>query len=247
MDHFFVTKALLFDRLCCTIKQTIETWLNEDKQCGLVLPGGQTPRPLYDKLVRSNLDWPKIHIALSDERCVAVNNLQSNEYYLRKDLLDKLRCKIQFHSFAESRLSSHQSFDELLNSMTCWTEFKTIAILGMGNDGHIASLFPGCEYSKASLNQFFHQQTTYKQPRLYPPLVLTYAPQEPKQRISASFSTLNSWTRIILLITGEEKKRLYLSCKSAIPNSVAYSLPVAHLLRAKLGSEQNSFELYWAP
>ncbi|PCI50466.1 MAG: hypothetical protein COB51_03255 [Moraxellaceae bacterium] len=262
VEIFFDTKPKLYDGLCCRIQQTLTTWLREKEYCGLVLPGGQTPRPLYAKLAASDLDWSKIYISLSDERCVAADNELSNEAFLRKELLDKIGPEVLFQSLVVSDNNESKDFDALLKYMNQWTSFNTFSVLGMGDDGHIASLFPDCEASMESINQTFNKhfpeahnsgenylisKTGKSENKSSPPLVLTRAPKEPKQRISASFNTLRSHTKTVLLITGDEKMQLYLECKNATPNSSAYSLPVAHLLRSSVGLESQTLDLYWAP
>lgn len=257
VEILFDSKAKLYNSLCFTIQQTLTTWLTENEHCGLVLPGGQTPRPLYSKLATSDLDWSKIYISLSDERRVAADNELSNEAFLRKELLDKIGPNALFHSLLVSDTNESKEFGALLKYMNQWTGFNTFSVLGMGDDGHIASLFPGCEASMKSIHQAsitqnpdancFASEAGKNENISMPPLLLTRAPKEPKQRISASFNTLRSYTKTVLLITGDDKMQLYLECKNATPDSFAYSLPVAHLLRSSVGFKKETLDLYWSP
>lgn len=245
-ERFFNTRNALITSLSEDIAQTLTTWQKGNKRSGLILAGGTTPRPLYSALAQSHLHWPLIDLSLSDDRLVETGSKLSNEYFLQQDLLGKVSSEVRFFSLLNSPLNEALKFPQdmarLINDRTALNGLDTYAVLGMGSDGHIASLFPDCKNSRASLNQTRegHRQATA-------PLILTFSPVAPKRRISIGFSAITSWTKTVLLITGEDKKQRYLHCKNAAPDTAAYQLPVSYLLRSNRTPKQCNLEIYWAP
>jgi len=238
-EIFFETRKALFEHLCSRITKKLRVWINQGESCGLVLPGGQTPLPLYEQLTEADLDWSSVHLSLSDERRVAPSSEQSNEYYLRETLLNKIPSTVRFQSLGmchDGRAIESKDLAKLIDS---WRHYKVISVLGMGNDGHIASLFPDCELSTQALH------TSETENGL--DLLFTHAPQEPKRRISMSLKRLLSCSERIVLITGEDKKQIYLKAKNSVKASAYYSLPIAHYLRARQNADDSAIKIYWAP
>ena len=102
----------------------------------IALSGGGTARRCYEALAaRSGLDWTSISVLFGDERMVPVDNPESNEGMAREELLDHVDVRT-IHSMATS---TAQDYDALVSS------FGAIDLvhLGLGPDGHTASLFPG--------------------------------------------------------------------------------------------------------
>ncbi|MCU1379293.1 MAG: 6-phosphogluconolactonase [Acidimicrobiales bacterium] len=107
-----------------------------DQPQTFALSGGNTARRCYETLAtRSGIDWPSVEILFSDERMVPVDHPDSNEGVARAELLDHVPVKA-IHSMANSDAETYDALVRSLGSID-------LVHLGMGADGHTASLFPG--------------------------------------------------------------------------------------------------------
>lgn len=166
----------------------------------IVLSGGSTPISFYELLSDKDVSWSNYQILLSDEREVEVSSSLSNEGTIKTIIND--------HSFNGSFISL---LDEDAESKLSAIESYDLCILGMGNDGHIASIFPNMSnleealYSKASLLNLYDG---------YPDV----------SRVTMSLNEINKSDQIILLIKGEKKFNLLMDKR--VKNDL---LPVDHL------------------
>ncbi len=107
----------------------------------LVLAGGSTPRALYEALTPADLDWPGVDVFFSDERCVPADHPDSNEGMARRALLDRVPARV--HAMGGSRCDAARYEAELSAVFGDGPISFDVALLGLGEDGHTASLFPG--------------------------------------------------------------------------------------------------------
>lgn len=172
--------------------------------CSLVLSGGSSPRRLYELLAeprfREQLDWAKMHIFWSDERCVGPDDVRSNYHFARTSLLQHVpvpsgnihRMPAELDPQQAARKSSEdiRSFFALQPSVSAFD----LVLLGMGADGHIASLFPGDE----------------KALRTEEPVIATHAPEgmQVTQRLSMSLPLLSAGRTIAFIVYGRDKKKV---------------------------------------
>lgn len=112
-----------------------------------VASGGSTPKSLYELLAKQNLDWQKFHVFWGDERYVPVTDSQSNEGMTRRTWLDHIEIpEANIHPIPT--LSDDPELDAARYSQHIQGFFQTAApifdliLLGLGDDGHTASLFP---------------------------------------------------------------------------------------------------------
>ena len=168
----------------------------------LALSGGSTPAPLYSRLAESNLPWSKIHLFWGDERIVPLDSELSNYNMVKENLLSKISIpEKNVHiptvdlpptavaEYYESEIARHSTFD-----------FKVfdLILLGIGPDGHTASLFPE---SKA-LDEKNKLVVAVPPPTNVQPSV---------PRITFTFPLINNAREILFLATGEGKKELFTS------------------------------------
>lgn len=111
--------------------------------CGrarLLLSGGTTPGPVYEALARAPLEWSRIDVALVDERWLQPGDPDSNAYLVRNTLLRERAADARF----ETLTRTGRSIDEAVAAANLHaSQAADAVVLGMGDDGHTASLFPG--------------------------------------------------------------------------------------------------------
>ena len=193
----------------------------------LVLSGGSTPRPLFELLAQRQLPWHKISITLADERWVDTASDESNEAMIRAVLLQGYAAVAKFiplKNDADTAVSGHAYCEKLLDHIP--KPFDLI-ILGMGNDGHTASLFP--EVAGPALDN--------KNPQLCMPIQPRDAPHE---RISLTAAALLNSRRIVLHIVGERKWQVY---QEAVRQGTVDEMPV----RVVLHQNTVPVDVYWSP
>lgn len=164
----------------------------------LALAGGSTPGPIYHLLSQAPLDWAKVTVTLTDERKVAADHPDSNERMLYHTLLEGRAADAVFAPLRETVIAGLAPFDGVL--------------LGMGEDGHFASLFPG---NPALAGGLTGPSLTIDVPRGEP------APPQP--RLSLTLKALSGARTTLLVVTGAAKRSLL---------ERADGLPVATLIGA---------------
>lgn len=183
-------------RICVAAQRAIA----ENNHFSLVLAGGSSPRRLYHLLSEptyaDQLDWHHIHLFWGDERCVAVDHPDSNFLMAKETLLDKIAIPAaHIHPMPgemrpEDGARSYQQDIELFFAGTA-PVFDMI-LLGLGSDGHTASLFPGT----TSLQE--NERLV-----IAVPAPLTMSPQVP--RLTLTLPTINRAKEICFLASGEKK------------------------------------------
>ncbi len=165
----------------------------------IALSGGTTPRKLYSLLGSepyiSQIDWELVHIFWGDERCVPPDNSDSNYFTAQEVLLNR----IPIHKFQVHRMPADQpDRDAASQAYTAEIQrtFGTQGIpvfdliqLGMGPEGHTASLFP-------------HQASLHETQRLVMPVSV---PKPPPDRLTFTPPLLNAARNILFLVTGSDK------------------------------------------
>lgn len=188
----------------------------------VALAGGSTPRALYTLLAAppacEQVDWSRVHVFFGDERSVPPEHAESNYRMACETLLDHVPIPAdQVHRVQGELADSHeaaQRYAEELNTLpttdTGWPRFDLI-LLGMGDDGHTASLFPGT----AILEE--HRA----------PVAAVYVEKLATWRISLTLPVLNAAARVLLLVSGAGKRRVL---TEVMQSSAALSdYPVSYL------------------
>ena len=215
-EHLFPDQDALFTALYAFCVEALLGDLLTSAQVSCFLSGGNTPRPLYSRLAVAALPWQHIHPALADERWVAVSNPASNEGLLRdcfrdnQIFLDKLcgmKDAAEAAELAESACSARYA---------ALPAPYSFSLLGLGADGHTASLFPHAEGLAAALESPAFCKAIKAQPS---------AVTGPNiERMTLTLASILKSRRIILLFTGHEKWQVYqdaLHChdREALPAS----------------------------
>ncbi|MEW6743598.1 MAG: 6-phosphogluconolactonase [Planctomycetota bacterium] len=159
-------------------------------RCTLALSGGSTPRPVYEELARSGaagtVQWNAVDLYVGDERCVPLDDPQSNSRMIAESLAPAIAAGARLHRMQaapEDRDAAAADY------AACLPEALDILLLGVGEDGHTASLFPG----SPALDEQAQRVVAVKGPR--PPL----------WRLTITPRVIASAREIAVLVTGRAK------------------------------------------
>ena len=138
----------LFDRaddlnaaFAAEIVSHLKEAMTDRGRASLVVSGGNTPAPLFSQLANTPIDWSRVTILLADERWVSSDHPDSNEGLLRRTLLRGPANQATFISLVSAFPNSEKTLEQVNTALGAIGLFDVV-ILGMGNDGHTASLFP---------------------------------------------------------------------------------------------------------
>lgn len=198
-------------------------------RASMALAGGRTPVPLFRALSDAELDWAQVGITLTDERWVSAQQPGSNAALVHEALLAGRAGAAQFIPLYDGSASAALATGNVWNSLRPLARPFDVVLLGMGEDGHFASLFPGEPGLPAALD-----------PAAAPACVAMRAPVEPQERISLNLAALLQSRRLFLLVTGAAKRELLLA---AAHREAGTSWPVTALLAQR----HPAAEVYWAP
>lgn len=183
----------------------------------LVVPGGRTPIALFERLAQAALAWAHVQLTLTDERVVPVSEATSNERMVREHLLQGRAAGARFHPLMNGRPDSAERAREAWAQLQWLPRPFDLVVLGMGEDGHFASLFPQTDALRSALD-----------PAAPPACVSTQAPVPPHARLSLNLAALIDARALFLPIVGASKLAVIERACSA---GDALELPVRALLR----------------
>lgn len=209
------------------ITNALHRRLETDESAAIVVSGGSTPAPVYSYMAHKELDWHRVHVLLSDERWVAADHPDSNENMLRTALERSRAAYAQIVPFVDLTKSIDKRCSELNEEIGSLPLPFTSVLLGMGDDGHFASLFPDASELPQALD--------LQSPDSFVPVATASSPYP---RISMTLAALLRSDEILLLISGAEKRDVLE--RAAAPGS---ELPVSHLLRQL----RVPVDVFWAP
>ena len=188
MIETYETAEALADAATTAIEAALEGALDARGRAILVATGGRSPGPVYDRLARADLDWAHVAVTLSDERHVDVGSPNSNARLLRERLFVCAAAQAQYlplTDYAERVLRKLLPLDAVM--------------LGMGEDGHIASLIPGSPVMAHAMDPAGAALTAESPQGFGSP---------PVPRITLTLSALLQSRAIFLLIAGEAKRQV---------------------------------------
>lgn len=190
------TPEALAQQLAKDVAAALIAAINERGKATLVVSGGSTPLPMFTCLAKDDaVDWSAVTITLADERAVPVGHADSNESFVHTHLLRDAAAAARFVSLLPADLSAVDQLDEVSQRVGEMGEEFDVVLLGMGTDGHTASLFPDAPELKAAMEM--EDAVT----ALHPPSVS-------QARISMSAKRLLATRHLWLHISGERKSQV---------------------------------------
>jgi 6-phosphogluconolactonase len=201
--------------------------IEENGRASLIVSGGRTPAALFETLSKANIDWPCVDISLADERWVDNTDDASNEKMLRAKLLINNAAHANFVPLKTSDANADEAVATCTANLQNMHQPFDVLILGMGEDGHTASLFP-CSNQIA-------QGLDLESGNAYIAVQPTTAPN---QRMSLTLPAILNSKQIFLHLTGDSKKQVL---ETALADDNELAMPI----RAVINNAD--VKLMWAP
>ena len=217
------------ERLFSDLANQIKTQLDTDPQASasLVVSGGSTPGACFDLLSDEALDWSRVTVLPSDERWVPGDDPDSNERLIRQRLLRGAASAGKVLSFYRKDLDAVQAPQAIEKDLNDLDRPFSASLLGMGEDGHFASLFPDYANLQTALDPGGKAQC-----------ISVQTASSPHLRISLTLSALINSLHIVLLMFGEAKRAVFETA-----NTGGSGYPVEALLQQFPGP----LTVIWAP
>ena len=217
-------RQALAEQLAEAVYQALADDLVNQSRALLVVSGGSTPVPFFAALAAKSLPWERVDITLADERWVAEDSQDSNARLVREHLLQGEAASANFVPLTSSAGTPEEGVADVSERTQALSWPASVVILGMGGDGHTASLFPDSQELGLALSTD-------------EPLVAVRTPSQPQPRITFSADRLHQARRHILHITGDDKRAVL---ANALNGDDVRLLPIRAFLSCPLA-------IYWAP
>lgn len=225
----FDSREALDAALATEVAAALNRGLAARAQAAAALSGGRTPAGFFAQLGEQALDWPRVWLTLVDDRWLPTHHADSNERLLREQL--------QTHAGRAARLVGLKTGAEQVETGLAEAEQQLSAlpdpfdaiVLGMGEDGHTASLFPCAPDVAAALDPANRHR-----------LAVVHPQKAPYPRITLTLAAIASARHLFVHITGTRKKEVF---DAAMAPDNPHALPIRQVLEAA----QNPCRVYWAP
>ena len=224
-EETFTNTSELDAALAADIVLRLASALDARGKAYLVVSGGSTPKGLFGCLAASDLEWSKVTVLLADERWVPDDHTDCNERMVREHLLTGKAQNAQLLSLNEGYPDTAANL-AIVNSALANIGAFDVVVLGMGLDGHTASLFP----QAPELTEGLETDN---------PALMTSPQTAPHARISLSRKRILDTHYGVLHIVGEDKRAVL---NDALASDDHLTYPVLNFLR---GSD--AFALFYAP
>ena len=190
----FDTKDRLCDHAADLVARIGTEAIQERGRFLVALSGGRTPRPLYERLgsPACPLDWSAVDVFWADERCVPPTEERSNYRMTREALLDCVPIPVGRIHRIEGEidpLAAADAYEVTLRRVLANDNRLDLILLGMGSDGHTASLFPR--------HQALRETTRW--------VVAAHTPADPPWRVTMALPLINAARHVLVLVAGEDK------------------------------------------
>jgi 6-phosphogluconolactonase len=198
--QIYPTRAELVQAVAELIVTTTTQAIKERDFCAIALAGGNTPREVYRALAtepfRNRIDWNKLHLFWGDERNVPPDHPQSNFGMVREAMLAHHRVPETNIHRIKGEIAAEQAAKEYAEELKKFFQNQRIrfdlVLLGIGEDGHTASLFPGTD-AVAEISK---------------PVTAVFVPRLDKWRVTLTFPVINSASKVAFVVAGKSKAQI---------------------------------------
>jgi 6-phosphogluconolactonase len=212
------------------IAARLRSALAERGRAVLAVSGGSTPKDFFARLSRETLDWANVQVTLVDERWVPDTDARSNAQLVKSLLLQHAASAAQFVPLYTGAATPEEGLAAASAHIDALPLPFDAVVLGMGDDGHTASFFPGGDHLVEALDLEGHA-------RVLP----MRAPNAGEPRITLTLPTLLETRSLYLLVAGEKKRDLLADVRLGL--DAAQNYPV----RAVLTQQRVPVAVYWCP
>jgi len=229
----FDSRDELFQSVALDIESHLRHSLTQYGTASFIIPGGTTPGPAFQSLSNADLDWGNVTIAQSDERWLDSSHQQSNQKLTEKTLLINHASNANYVAMKNNSASAKNGLNQCNHDYQAMLAPFSVTMLGMGLDGHFASLFPGSDHIKEGLDS--------ENLNLCIDIDASgcSVAGDYTERMSLTLSGILNSQTIILLITGQEKLRLI---QSKLKAETDLNFPISYLLN----QTTSPVSVYWA-
>jgi 6-phosphogluconolactonase len=222
--------AELADAIAGDVQFVIESAIDARGSAVVALAGGKTPLPAYEKLAKAKLDWKRVTIVPGDERIVPLGDPLSNVTALGRIFIPKgARVMPIVPKAIDDYKAAGRSADALMQDLH-WP--LDLCLLGVGGDGHTASIFPGPDFDEA-LNGPKERRALGVMPDPLPP-------EAPVARVTLSRQAIVSSKALMIAVTGREKRKVL---EDAIKQGAGSPYPIGRVL----ADVELPVDIHWAP
>ena len=224
----FTSRAALDSALAEKVANILENAIAKNGKASIAVSGGSTPKGFFAALSNKDLPWGKVTITLADERWVDIDSDASNTRLVHDNLLQNKAASATFFHLKQGDELSEMSLLTLNNAAKGIVSPLDVLILGMGEDGHTASLFPCSDEITTGLDTANTD------------VLMKVVPKTaPHDRITFTFASLINSKNIILHLSGAAKKEVL---NKALSATDAFEMPI----RAFLQHTDINTNVYWA-
>jgi len=201
------------------VVSALEAGIRLNGTASLVATGGRSPGPVYDLMAFAPIEWTRVRVTLSDERWVDPSSPDSNEKLVRERLLKGRAAEAAFHPLRDREPSPEAAAEHASALFHSWPPLDAV-MLGMGEDGHVASLFPGSPALELGLDPAAPACIVVPAGEGRPP---------PQTRLSLTIRGLTTAGLVVILTSGAAKRAVL---ERALEGGDPRELPVRAVLQS---------------
>ena len=212
--------------LCQKIREILNKAINNRGRASFAVSGGSTPKLLFEELSHLNLNWSKVDLTLVDDRWVDSDHKDSNELLVKTHLIKNKAANVNFVPLKNSAKNSKEGVALTENVLKNFELPFDLIILGMGTDGHTASLFPCSDELSAGMDLNTKN------------ILISITPKTaPYERISLTAKSIFDANQVILHLNGSNKLH---TLEKAMNISDSNTMPIYAFL-------DNGLDIFWSP
>jgi 6-phosphogluconolactonase len=205
--HTLETADQVAEAACEHILKSASAAIAEHGKFKLALAGGTTPEKVYSLLAKTDADWANWIIYYGDERCLPADHPERNSSIAQKTLLDHVPIPAEQIFTIAGELGNEAAAAQYAPIVAAALPLDMV-MLGMGEDGHTASLFPGQVHDLEAMTHAVYD-----------------APKAPPLRVSVSAKALSTGKEVLFLITGSNKKAIVEAWRAGVDMPIATVIP----------------------
>jgi len=233
-EHLFNNREEMISALQKVCVTALQQAIEERGEATFMVSGGSTPEPLYKSLSQVDLDWESVYVALVDERWVDFSHDKSNEAFTVKTLIQNKAAVANLVGMKNTAKTAEEGLADCEAAYQQLAQPFDVTILGMGSDGHTASLFPHAKGLAAALDPNSTELCA----------AITATQSEVTglitERMTLTLAGLLRSKCLLLLLTGDEKLAVL---RQAQAGTDVNEMPI----RAVLQQQNVPVIVYWAP